>query len=222
MDKSDLTFDHVGLWCSDLEASARRFAAMMHVEVEAGGRHQGQGTWNRLVGAVNGVYLELIARDPEQETAGPMVQAVGAQADLTSCLAAYRTSDLEGVYARAMKLGATSRGVQTMSRAGGDGTTISWRLLFLQHPDHPVLPFFIDWQSTPHPSSRLKPALSIGSPVFQSPDPDGLEQLLAGLGVRAQIVHGERPEIIASVRNGTVSASASGTRSLSTNGTEPE
>lgn len=221
MENSLPVLDHIGLWCSDLETSAARFETLLDIAVEPGGRHDGQGTWNKLVGATNGTYLELIGRDPEQTSVGSIIEAVGDQADLTSCLIAFRTADLDGVHARALEVGATSLGVQSMSRAGADGATISWRLLFIRHVDHPILPFFIDWQSTPHPSSRLKPSLSLAPPIFQSPHPEPMQGLLKHLGVTAQTVYGEEHEMFFSLVNGTVSASASRTRSLSIDGNEP-
>ena len=221
MGNSVPVFDHIGLWCHDLGKSAERFETLLNAHVEPGGRHDGQGTWNRLVGAKDDVYLELIARDPDQNQAGPIIRSVGNQSDLTTCLVAYRTSDLEGTHKRAIEAGAASLGIQSMSRAGADGQKISWRLLFIQHPDHPVLPFFIDWQSTPHPSTRLNPVLDIAPPVFRTPTPDSLQGLLKHLGVAAQSVYGEDHEILISLRNGTNSASASRLRSLDVDEVEP-
>lgn len=215
MEKSNITLDHIGLWCRDLEASAQAFSKLMQVSVEPGGRHDGQGTWNKLVGATNGQYVELIGADPTQTATGPIIKAVGDQADLTSCLAAYRTPDLEAVHAKVLAAGAESLGVQSMGRIGADGKKLSWRLLFIRHRDHAVLPFFIDWQTTPHPSSRLAPALTVNAPIFKTPDPQGLAQLFKQLGVPAQTEYGEQSEIAVSIRNGTISASASATKSLS-------
>ncbi|MEM7007489.1 MAG: VOC family protein, partial [Pseudomonadota bacterium] len=197
-----LDLDHIGLWCSDVEAGARLFSDVTSVETQDGGSHAGQGTCNRLVGAKNSQYVELIGRDPKQNVEGAIIQQVGSQHSLTSCLLAYRTSDLESLNATVLHLGGRSAGVQSMQRAGADGLAISWRLLFISHPDHPILPFFIDWGSAPHPSTRLAPAVEVCDPTFLSKSPDALHNFLTKLGVSASVTQAPEHDLHLSVKAG--------------------
>ena len=46
-----------------------------------------------------------------------------------------------------------------------------------------MLPFLIDWGSTPHPSSRDLPSARLTSLVIRHPEPDDLRRALFTLGV---------------------------------------
>ncbi|MEO0881357.1 MAG: VOC family protein [Pseudomonadota bacterium] len=208
MRNSNLALDHIGFWCASLEESAEHFSKLMSVQIAPGGRHEGQGTWNRLVGAKDGQYVELIGKDPEQSAKGPMLEQAGRQRDLTACLVAYRSNALTELCVRAREIGMQSSGVQSMSRELGDGTYISWQLLFISHADFPILPFFIDWGDAPHPSTRLAPELKIADPIFQSPVPEQLSEAFHQLGLNASVVYGDTHDLVLSVASRAASASA--------------
>ena len=193
MEKADLAFDHIGLWCTELADSSALFESLTGIRPVEGGRHEGQGTWNRLAGAEGGTYVELIAKDPTQEVLGQIARLAAKLPDLSPCLVAYRSKDLESVAERARSAGCTTPGPFAMSRRGKDGETLNWRILFVTHESFPNLPFFIDWMDTPHPSSTLPPSLSLSELAFSTPDPDGLAQTLGLLGVSAETRYGEAP-----------------------------
>lgn len=191
MENSDPVLDHVGLWCTELEASAKRFEDLTGIASVTGGRHHGQGTWNRLAGAGEGLYVELLARDPAQSVRGPLAEAAEGLPDLAPCLIAYRADDLEGLATRALKAGFTTPGPFAMQRQNAAGETLAWRILFVRHRDHPLLPFFIDWQDTPHPSQALGSGVSVSDIWLETRVPDPLARSLEGLGVKIATRYGE-------------------------------
>ncbi len=57
--------DHIAVGCSDLATGAAWVEQTLGVPLLAGGKHARFGTHNRLLGLAGGLYLEVIAVDPE-------------------------------------------------------------------------------------------------------------------------------------------------------------
>ena len=120
--------DHVIYAATDLDATARRLG----FEPRGGGRHEGLGTYNRIV-PLGGGYLELVGvADPEEALANPFGRGV-----LERCegLAGW-VVEVDDVAAVASRLGTA---VTTIRRAG-----LSARLTGVAEAMHePFLPFFL-------------------------------------------------------------------------------
>ena len=192
-----LELDHLIVAGPDLAGLVDAFARLTGVRAVAGGRHVGQGTHNALVGLGPGRYLELLAPDPEQADgdfrAG--IAHLTAPALHTWCARAIGADD---VTARIAAIGLSPRRLP-MSRRRPDGVTLRWELVFADgHPYGGLLPFFIDWRGSPHPSAALPDGLTCDGLRLAHPDADGLRALLADIGrmpeeVRVQA--GEAPEL---------------------------
>jgi len=148
--------DHIVLGARTLEEGAAFVAQHLGVKPKPGGRHEGFGTHNMLLGLGRGCYLEVIAPDPEQpEPAHPrpfdlddpgLRMALEAEPRLIAWVA--RTPVLDAMVAR---LGPRGGEVRSMSR--GD---LSWRMAFppqRQDMDN-LIPALIQWQGE-GASSRL-------------------------------------------------------------------
>ena len=199
MADSQPVLDHLGLWCHDLTESSKNFAAKTGLNVQTGGRHEGFGTWNALAGAGEGFYLELVARDPSQSARGRIIEAAETLPDLSCCLLAYRHDDLDGLAEIARAHDFNTPGPFEMSRKAATGETISWRILFLDHVDHGVLPFFIDWQKTPHPSIQLGHGGRVEDLAITARHADRLAKRLDALGIDLDVKSGERDLLSATV-----------------------
>jgi hypothetical protein len=83
---------------------------------------------------------------------------------------AVRSNELEQMSKEAQQLGLTVLGPYEGSRLQPDGATLRWRTLELQgHHFGNYLPFFIDWQDSPHPASFLPAQAAVESFVLQHP-----------------------------------------------------
>ncbi|GGC41076.1 polyphosphate kinase [Siccirubricoccus deserti] len=177
--------DHIVLGARTLEEGAAFVVQHLGVKPKPGGRHEGFGTHNMLLGLGRGCYLEVIAPDPEQPApAHPrpfdlddpgLRMALEAEPRLIAWVA--RTPVLDAVVAR---LGPRAGEVKSMSR--GD---LSWRMAFppqRQDMDN-LIPALIQWQGE-GASSRLPDShVRLLQLEAEHPDADAVRAALAERGL---------------------------------------
>jgi hypothetical protein len=184
--------DHVGIWCHDLDRAADKLSREWGLASAVGGRHEGEGTCNRLIGARGRTYIELIGLDPAQQARGAIARLGETLDDLAPCLAAFRHPDLDQAAAQAAAAGLRTQGPKPMRRAARDGTVLSWRVLFFEDEQQPFFPFLIDWGTALHPSSALDPVAGIGEFAWHCPDAADLNRKLRSIGIAALAVSADR------------------------------
>jgi len=159
--------DHIVLAVPDLAAGVEQFTERTGVRPVPGGRHLGVGTANHLVGldGCGDAYLEIIGPDPDQP-APPQPRPFGID-DLAAARVAtwaVRPADLDRQVAEARARGYDPGAPRAMSRATPDGEGLHWRLTGLDPTaGEGLVPFLIDWGSTPHPASRGLPVVRLRS-----------------------------------------------------------
>lgn len=185
--------DHLVFAVPDVSAGVAEMEARLGVPFSPGGSHPGAGTRNALLRLGDGVYLEVVGPDPEQPAppdglwladGGPALPALVTWAS--------RSSDL----------GALTQGpgghllgpVRSMSRQNEDGSVLSWTLTMPVRPlpRGGVVPFFIDWGESVHPSAALPHrGLRLAGLRGRHPAPGAVTDELAALGVEMRIDPGE-------------------------------
>ncbi len=197
-----LVLDHVILAGPALPDLASAFEARTGVPAAPGGRHAGQGTHNALVGLGPGRYLELLAPDPEAED-GPFrasIAYLGGPALHTWCV---RGGNADAFAARVRAAGFEPRRI-AMERTRPDGVRLAWQLVFIDgHPFGGLVPFFIDWAESPHPSATLGAPLDWRSLRLEHPDAPRLAAVLAELGgvpEAVRVAPGEAPRLVGTWR----------------------
>jgi hypothetical protein len=184
--------DHLVYATPDLDASVEALAERFGAEPATGGSHPGWGTRNALVGLGTGVYLEIIGPDPAQpdpEGARPFL--IDDLTDARLVTWAYRHPDPESMrdmierefrdtlLDEDVRLGP----VRAMSRAQPDGSLLRWRLSDpMALPGGGIVPFLIDWGTTPHPSTTLPSECRLLELVVKHPDADTLQPVLDAFG----------------------------------------
>lgn len=150
-----LELDHLVLGAPSLAAGTPALAALLGVEPEPGGRHEGVGTHNRLLSLGPRTYLELMAPDPDQP-APPRPRPFGLdEAAVLERIAqrprllAYvvRTDDIAAARAT---LGLPAGRIDTMRRGA-----LQWRISLPAQGQAPGTPILIEWGDNPNPSSTL-------------------------------------------------------------------
>lgn len=137
-----------------LEAAAAHVEAALGVAMGAGGRHDVFGTYNRLLGLEDGLYLEAIAIDPEAPQPGRArwfdLDRFAGPPRLTNWIC--RTGDLEGAAASLPGSGTP------VALARGD---LRWQMAVPQDgclPFDNLSPALIRWQGELHPAAMLAPS----------------------------------------------------------------
>jgi hypothetical protein len=183
-----MELDHLVIIAPSLAEGAAHVRARLGIEMPAGGKHPQMGTHNLLLRLGEGVFLEVIAVDPEAERPGRprwfglddagAVRAAWAEGRRLRAWVA-RTDDLDAVLARhGALLGAKTR----VSR--GDR---SWD--FALRPDGALpadgaLPPVIDWGPRGNPASAMPDlGATLVSFRIEHPEPARVAALHGALGI---------------------------------------
>ncbi|MEV4320392.1 VOC family protein [Actinocrispum sp. NPDC049592] len=159
------------------------------IAVGPGGQHLGLGTRNFLAGLGGGAYLEVIGPDPDQpEPAQPRPFGIDGLTEPRLVGWAAGVSGIVDVVARAQAQGYDPGPVMSMSRQRPDGVLLEWQLT---PPATGLLPFLIDWGTSPHPSKDAVQGATLVSFRGFHPSPDEVHKGLSALGEELAVAAGE-------------------------------
>lgn len=197
--------DHLVYAAPDPEAARARVASATGIDPSPGGSHPGLGTRNWLASLGDYSYLEIIGPDPDQ--AQPNQPRPFGLDDLeeaslvTWCARPENLDELDRRCGESLKLGEP----YVMQRDSPEGL-LSWRLVV---PAGDTLggtvPFFIDWQDGPHPSTTAAGGLRLTTFRLIHPRPSVLRRTLyclgqEALGQEAEVVEGPASGLTATLR----------------------
>jgi hypothetical protein len=194
-----LAVDHLVYATRDLDRGIEEIERLTGVAATLGGRHPGRGTRNALVSLGADVYLEIIAPDPDQPPP-PGGRWVGVDRVSTSRLTTWaaKSHDLEKLRRRAAEQGVQLGEVQSGSRQRADGVTLAWRLT---DPEplvaDGVVPFFIDWGSSPHPARSAAQGASLVRFHVEHPDAADVQRMLRALELEVTVVPAKGAALVA-------------------------
>lgn len=196
--------DHLAVGARTLDDGIEYIRAELGVEIPAGGEHPHMGTHNRLMRLGEGVFLEVIAINPDADLPAqprwfglddPAVRhSIAKQPRLLTWVA--NTTDLAAATAGATidygVINQLSRGDLRWSFAlPQDGRLLAAGLL----------PYLMQWASEPHPSTRMADLnCSLQSITLCHPNGDWLAQQLGAIRAEALVTIetlpvGSTPEI---------------------------
>lgn len=192
--------DHFVYGASDLDEAVALLADLLGVVPSAGGRHDGLGTHNALLGLGSNKYLEIIAPDPSQSnilTPRPL-----GLDDLTKpklITWAVTASDLEDRVSEGRKAGFDAGVVTNMTRTKPNGDVLEWRLT--QRSQGPgedgIVPFLIDWGESEHPSESCAVGCTLNQWHAEHPDPSKIRRFFEAFGVQSDVKFAEIPALVA-------------------------
>lgn len=181
-------FDHLVLGADTLEAGAAYVQQRLGVSPVPGGRHEGHGTHNMLLGLGPGRYLEVLAADPSQGGSAlphlfglddPGVRTMlAAGPRLVGWVA--RTVALDAVAAR---LGHKAGGVRAMRR--GD---LAWRMAVPPREEamDGLLPALIEWRGSGAAERLPDSGCRLLALEAEFPSVDALRSALAERGLEPE------------------------------------
>lgn len=152
-----LQTDHLILTSPDLETGMDYMEGLVGVRPVYSGQHLGLGTHNALLNLGKRTYFEVIAPDPSQDMSAQKLWIdipVDSPPRLSRWVA--QTDNLPACAAIAQKHNIPLGKINSGSRTQPDGTPIHWEATHpaVEHFDG-LIPFFIDWGNSPHPSDQL-------------------------------------------------------------------
>jgi len=162
------TLDHVVIAGQDLEQEMKEFEKNLQTKPIPGGTHPSLGTKNALVGVQGSkTYIELLCPDRSNGEGKPghdMLKIHGASLSLLPYHYAIAASDLSQVKSRAEALGMKASEIQEISRLTPSGKTLKWKVLFLRgHKLGGLVPFFVDWSGSAHPTESMDLSKTTGA-----------------------------------------------------------
>jgi hypothetical protein len=184
--------DHLVLATPELAATVAQFIERTGIAPVEGGAHVGLGTRNYLVSLGGSRYLEIIGPDPEQPAPpGPRPFGIEGLAAARTVTWALSPPDLDAAVAAARARGYDPGPVRAMSRRRPDGTLLEWRLTDgdTAHPSG-LVPFLIDWSSSPHPTVSGLPVAPLLELTATAPVPDEIRPLLSAVGAELPLAEG--------------------------------
>ncbi|MDT4915855.1 MAG: hypothetical protein QOH89_555 [Pseudonocardiales bacterium] len=185
--------DHLVFAAPDLAAATRWFAERTGVQPVRGGSHPGLGTANQLVGLGSGGYLEIIGPDPAQpDPAEARPFGIDELTEPRLVTWAVRTDEIDALVAQARSGGYDPGEPRAMSRRTPDGELLEWRLT-APRLDYAggLVPFLIDWGTTPHPTSRALPSTPLRALRATHSEPEPARSALLALRVDLAVDLGE-------------------------------
>jgi hypothetical protein len=191
--------DHLVYATPSLPLGIDTAETLFGVKATPGGQHPGQGTRNALIALGPASYLEIIGPDPEQpKPAGPRRFGIDdlKAPHLLTWVAKRKSLDAFAATAKAhgVDLGAVIPG----SRKRPDGVVLSWTytdpMTILADR---LIPYFIDWGASPHPSATAAKGVTLLSLRAEHPDAEHVQQMLKALGLDLVVTQGAKPALVA-------------------------
>ncbi len=193
--------DHLVYATNDLDRGIAEIEALLGIRAAIGGRHAAWGTRNALVSLGPRCYLEIIAPDPEHSPASA-ARPFGLQGLSASRLVTWvaNGSGLEEIRDDAARQGVVLGDVLSGERQRPDGGVLRWTLT---DPACVVadglVPFFIDWGRSPHPSQVAPQGATLAALRAEHPEAERVRGLLRVLGLALLVAIGPAPALIAEI-----------------------
>lgn len=178
-----LHIDHLVYATPDLAETVADIEARFGVAPQPGGAHVGLGTFNALLGLGDRTYLEIVGPDPAQPTPD-FPRPFGVDTLERPCLVAWCAAPrrpLPDIVTAAREAGFDPGDVLPMSRQRLDGVLIEWTLTLGALPENGVLPFFIDWGRTEHPTHGLQVGGTLVRLDLHHPQPRSIDMMLSAV-----------------------------------------
>lgn len=198
----DHPIDHIILAVPDLAKGSVETGELLSVDPTPGGDHPDLGTANSLVGLDDGIYLEIIGPAGRNNT-GKFAESLAKLRHPELIGFAMQARDLEAVRAAAITAGIAAGEIRDGSRKTPDGSMLKWRTMSISDPAYAFLvPFFIDWGQTAHPSATSVSGPKLIAWEVGHPDPRGLQKIYDTLGIAITVATASRPFLRARIAAG--------------------
>ncbi|HEX7977449.1 MAG TPA: VOC family protein [Vicinamibacterales bacterium] len=194
-----ISVDHLVYATPDLARGMREVELLTGVAPTLGGQHPGRGTRNALIALGDDSYLEIVGPDDDQlRPVGGRWLGVDVVTNSRLTTWAVRSNDVPGLRRRALESGVPLGEVRHAERQRADGVRLSWQLT---DPDPlvagGVIPFFIDWGASPHPSRSAPHGATLLDLRVEHPDPSRIRRMFRALDLDVVVTDAESAALVA-------------------------
>ena len=193
--------DHLVYATPDLDLGVRSIERLLGVRATPGGQHPGFGTRNALVALGPSIYLEIIGPDPDQpKPVGPRRFRIDELKAPQVVAWVAKGTGLEQLMTRARRDGVALGDVIAGRRKRPDGVTLSWTYTDPNVViEDRLIPYFIDWGTSPHPALTAAPGATLVSFRAEHPDAARVQKMLRDVGLHLPVTTGPNPTLIATI-----------------------
>lgn len=189
--------DHLVYAVPDLSDAVDSLSRLIGVAPAPGGRHVRYGTRNALASLGDGSYLEVIGTDSDAPAPdGPRPFGLDRLAVPRLNAWAFRSDDLGEMIERGHRHGVDLGSAVELGRELPEGRTLRWRLTVPEGGiGTDLVPFFIDWGSSPHPSGTAPGGIRLTSLIVGHPDPEWFIGLLEAFDLDYPVIRAAQPTL---------------------------
>ena len=194
--------DHLLYATSDLQRGMDEIENLLGVRPVKGGHHPQYGTHNALLSLGPGIYLEVIARDPELASPNHGALIDIPETDRSGLVTwVFRVANIQDSFEALRDSGVLLGPINTGSRRKPDGQVISWELTDpYARPFSGAIPFLINWGNTVHPSVVVPSGGLLVELTITHPEADKVRDVLSILGAGVKVVHGDQFHLSAKIK----------------------
>jgi len=193
--------DHIIFATPDLDLGIDTLEKRLGIRATRGGQHPGHGTRNAFIGLEGERFLEILGPDPDQP---PPKRARWLAVDtlqeprLTGWAA--KGHLLQRLVYDATRQGVNLGDVLSGRRTNKDGSVLTWNFTdpYTRLADG-IVPFFIDWGDTPHPSRLAAPGAKLNDFWAEHPEPTSAQRMLRVLGLDLPVRAGPKVALVVDV-----------------------
>lgn len=191
--------DHLVYAAYDLEDAVGDLERRLGVRATYGGLHPGGGTHNAVIGLGPGRFLEIFCKDTAQpEPALPRLFGLDRLTEPKLVAWFAKGTNLKALRNRAASYGVPLGSVEDYGRIRPDGVRLSWQFTSPRAIlADGLVPPFIDWGTSPHPSTMGAKGVALIDLRAEHPEPAASVEMLAALRLPLQVSRGPRPALVA-------------------------
>ena len=193
--------DHLVYATPDLDRGIAEIEQLLGVRADSGGRHVAWGTRNALAALGQRTYLEIIAPDHDHSPTGGVRPFGLDRLDRSGLVGwAANASHLDAIRVAAARHGVMLGPVRSGRRQRPDGAMLTWMLTDLTCiVADGIVPFFIDWGSSPHPASSASVGATLVNLRAEHADADRVREILGHLDLELPIALGPVQNLVAEI-----------------------
>lgn len=193
--------DHLVYAVPDLDEGIAQIEKYLGTRPKAGGHHPNWGTRNALLSLGNRSYLEVIGPDSQNPGfSGKRPFGIDNLDSPRLASWAVQVSNLDDISNLSRQYGFDLGEIQDGSRRLPGGGWLTWRLSDpLQERLDGVMPLFIDWGPSVHPSQTAPPGGRLGDLGLFHPQAQHLQEFLAAAGIAQPVEPAGRPLLLAKI-----------------------